>query len=136
MDHTKKQASEPVDIALNSDGTITGGATGTWKIEEGTSYITLKLGNTNYHGVMVEQTLEPTNTKVPAFTAIAATTGATVWGYQTEATSGIAAMTADDNVDNGNIYDLHGCHVNHPQSKGIYIRNGKKYIVRPYPDNR
>ena len=131
LDHTKKDASSPIDIELKNDGTITGGATGTWKIEEGTSYVTLKINNTYYHGVMIEQTLEPTDDKTPAFTAIAATTGATVWGYQTEASSlGIANITIDDDSATGAIYDLQGCRINNPQRKGIYIRNGKKYLVR------
>ena len=131
LDHTKKEASAPTDIELKDDGTISGGATGTWKIEAGTSYITLKVNNTYYHGVMVEQTLEPTDTKAPAFTAIAATTGVTVWGYQTEASSlGIASVTVDDDSATGVTYDLRGCRVDYPQRKGIYIRNGRKYIVR------
>ena len=131
LDHTKKDASSPIDIELKNDGTITGGATGTWKIEEGTSYVTLKINNTYYHGVMIEQTLEPTDDKAPAFTAIAATTGANVWGYQTEASSlGIANITIDDDSATGAIYDLQGCRINNPQRKGIYIRNGKKYLVR------
>ena len=131
LDHTKKDASSPIDIELKNDGTITGGATGTWKIEEGTSYVTLKINNTYYHGVMIEQTLEPTDDKAPAFTAIAATIGANVWGYQTEASSlGIANITIDDDSATGAIYDLQGCRINNPQRKGIYIRNGKKYLVR------
>ena len=130
LDHTKKKASEPVDIEFKSDGTIAGDATGTWKIDEGKSYITLKINNTYYHGVMVEQTLESTDTKTPAFTAIAATTGTTAWGYQTEGTTGIADVKTDDNSDIGIIYDLNGRRVNNPHHKGIYIRNGKKYIVR------
>ena len=130
LDHTKKKAAEPVDIELKDDGTISGASSGTWIIEEGTSYITLKIGSTYYHGVMVEQTLEPTNTKAPAFTAIAATTGATVWGYQTEAATGI--MTMDNGqwtMDNG-VYDLLGRPVTSPQKPGIYIRNGKKYLLK------
>ena len=116
LDHTKKEASEPADIELKADGTISGGASGTWKIEVGTSYITLKINNTYYHGVMVEQTLEPTDTKTPAFTAIAATTGATVWGYQTEGNNlkgdvdgdgkiNAADVTAVMNVISGNGYN-------------------------------
>ena len=130
LDHTKKKAAEPVDIELKDDGTISGASSGTWIIEEGTSYITLKIGSTYYHGVMVEQTLEPTNTKAPAFTAVAATTGATVWGYQTEAATGI--MTMDNGqwtMDNG-VYDLLGRPVTSPQKPGIYIRNGKKYLLK------
>ncbi len=129
LDHRKKEAASPVDVELKSDGTITGSVTGTWKTEAGTSYVTLKLGSTYYHGVMVEQTLEPTNTKVPAFTAVAATTGVTVWGYQTEATTGM------DDVrwkmeDGRGVYDLLGRPVTSLQKPGIYIKNGKKFIVK------
>jgi len=84
LDHTKKVASKPVEIELTADGNISGAQTGTWNIEEGTSYIHLKIGAKHYYGVMVEQTLEPTDTKVPAFTALDATTGVTAWGYKYE----------------------------------------------------
>ena len=140
LDHTKKKAAEPVDIELKGDGTISGSSSGTWKIEEGTSYITLKIGSTYYHGVMVEQTLEPTNTKAPAFTAVA-TTGATVWGYQTEAATGVEGVRSQETVDrrlDTGVYDLHGHRISTdsrlltPDSfkKGIYIRNGKKYLLK------
>ena len=141
LDHTKKKAAEPVDIELKGDGTISGSSSGTWKIEEGTSYITLKIGSTYYHGVMVEQTLEPTNTKAPAFTAVAATTGATVWGYQTEAATGVEGVRSQETVDrrlDTGVYDLHGHRISTdsrlltPDSfkKGIFIRNGKKYLLK------
>ena len=129
LDHTSKKASEPVDIEFTTDGKITGKATGTWKIEEGTSYVTLKINNTYYHGVMIEQTMEPTDTKVVAFTAVAANTGATVWGYQTEATTGISSIDNEQRtIDTW--YDLQGRKIKGTQRKGIYIQNGKKYIVK------
>ena len=141
LDHTKKKAAEPVDIELKGDGTISGASSGTWKIEEGTSYITLKIGSTYYHGVMVEQTLEPTNTKAPAFTAVAATTGTTAWGYQTEAATGVEGVRSQETVDrrlDTGVYDLHGHRISTDSSlltpdsykKGIYIRNGKKYLLK------
>lgn len=129
LDHTKKAAAEPVDIELTTDGNITGKYTGTWKVEAGTSYVTLKIGSTYYHGVMVEQTLEPSTTKAPAFTAVAATTGATAWGYQTESTTGIRSID-NEQLTIDNWYDLQGRKVKSSQRKGIYIRNGKKYIVK------
>lgn len=135
LDHTKKETAEPVDIELKTDGTIAGATTGTWKVEEGTSYVTLKIGNTYYHGVMVEQTLESTDTKVPAFTAVAANTGETAWGYQTETATGIVGVTVDDNYQLSTVnsqlptYDLQGRRVNN-NSKGFIIRNGKKYIAK------
>ena len=131
LDHTKKAAASPVDIELKGDGTISGASSGTWKIEAGTSYITLKIGSTYYHGVIVEQTLEPTNTRVPAFTAVAATTGVTVWGYQTEATTGmddVRWMMDDGRGEMEEVYDLQGRRISF--KKGIYIKNGKKFIVR------
>ena len=134
LDHTRKKAAEPVDIELKGDGTISGASSGTWKIEEGTSYITLKIGSTYYHGVIVEQTLEPTDTKTPAFTAVAATTGVTVWGYQTEAATSIESVQADNTSSlfplPSSFYDLLGRPVTSPQKPGIYIKNGKKFIVK------
>ena len=139
LDHTKKAAAEPVDIELTTDGNITGKYTGTWKVEAGTSYVTLKIGSTYYHGVMVEQTLEPSTTKAPAFTAVAATTGTTAWGYQTESTTGIRSIDNEQFLDEpsggaertiDNWYDLQGRKVKSSQRKGLYIRNGKKYIVK------
>ena len=108
LDHTKKEAASPIDIELKSDGTIAGEAAGTWKIEEGKSYVTLKINNTYYHGVMVEQTLETSDTKTPAFTAIAATTGATVWGYQTEGFMVDIAgdMNGDGKVNTADVMDV------------------------------
>lgn len=129
LDHTKKAAAEPVDIELTTDGNITGKYTGTWKVEAGTSYVTLKIGSTYYHGVMVEQTLEPSTTKAPAFTAVAATTGTTAWGYQTESTTGIRSID-NEQLTIDSWYDLQGRKVKSSQRKGIYIRNGKKYIVK------
>ena len=82
LDHTKKEVAAPVDIQLNADNTVSGIATGTWSITEGKSYFTIKLGTTEYKGVMALQTLEPTNTQVPAFSCLDEATGVTIWGYR------------------------------------------------------
>jgi arabinan endo-1,5-alpha-L-arabinosidase len=82
LDHTKKEVAVPVDITLNADGTVTGTGTGSWSATEGKSYLTIKLGGDEYKGVMVLQTLEPTNKQVPAFTCLNQATGITVWGYK------------------------------------------------------
>jgi arabinan endo-1,5-alpha-L-arabinosidase len=81
LDHTKKALSKPVEISLNADGTITGDNNGQWTIQEGKSYINITLGNTLFQGVMVEQTMEPSDDKVPAFTAMAKN-GVSIWGYK------------------------------------------------------
>lgn len=81
LDHATKEYAAPVDVTLNADGTISGGATGSWTTKSGTSYITIKIGS-EFKGVMVPQTLEPTDTKVPCFTALDSQTGVTIWGYK------------------------------------------------------
>ncbi len=83
LDHAAKEYAIPVDVTLKADGTLSGdGVTGTWAIKAGTSYITFSVGDSQYKGVMVPQTLEPTNTKVPCFTALDSKTGITIWGYK------------------------------------------------------
>ena len=126
LNHLKKEAVSPVDIQLNADGTISGSQTGTWSIEEGTSYVIIKIGSTTYYGVFVEQTLEPTDDKAVAFTAVTKN-GQTIWGYQTAAATGIEQIVNRKSV-NGKYYDLLGRPVSTPQRKGIYILNGKKVI--------
>ena len=82
LDHTKKALSMPKDVTLNADGTITGSDyNGTWSIKEGSSYITITIGK-EYKGVMIEQTLEPSTDKAPAFSALCSSTGVTIWGYK------------------------------------------------------
>ena len=83
LDHAAKEYAVPADVTLNTDGTLSGdGVTGTWAIKAGTSYITFSVGDSQYKGVMVPQTLEPTDTKVPCFTALDSKTGITIWGYK------------------------------------------------------
>ena len=128
LDHTKKEAVSPVDIQLNADGTISGSQAGTWKTEDGTSYVIIKLGSTTYYGVFVEQTLEPTDDKAVAFTAVTKN-GQTIWGYQTAASTGIEQIVNRKSV-NSRYHDLLGRPVTEPQRKGIYIQNGKKVVIK------
>lgn len=127
LDHTKKEIAKPMEVQLHADGTVSGAQTGTWAVQEGTSYFTIKLGTTEYKGVMVEQTLEPTNDKAASFTVMNRN-GVTVWGYQTSPATGIEGIRNHESVDNSPWYDLRGHRVTTPTKKGIYIRNGKKYI--------
>ncbi len=133
LDHRKKEMVTPVEITLHADGTISGKQSGSWQLKDGTSYITLTMSNTQYKGVIVEQTMEPSQTKrVPAFTALART-GVTVWGYRTgDDTSALHEVTTKGNdakKGNGQLYDINGRKVN-GSYKGIVIRNGKKYIKK------
>ena len=128
LDHTKKEAAKPVEITLSADGKISGGATGTWAATAGTSYVNFVISGTAYRGVMVEQTLEPKDEKTIAFTGLASKSGVTAWAYQTKAATGINEIIA---VDLPRIsYDLLGRPITHPRKPGIYIQNGKKFIVR------
>ena len=127
LDHTQKEAAKPVEIQLNADGSVSGAQTGTWSVQEGTSYFTIKLGTTEYKGVMVEQTLEPTDNKTIAFTCLNRN-GVTVWGYQTSPATGIEGIKSQDSRLSDAWYDLRGRRITTPTKKGIYIRNGKKFI--------
>ncbi len=81
LDHTAKALAKPVEIVLEANGSISGAYTGKWSVKEGTSYITINIGD-EYKGVMVEQTLEPKDDVVPSFTALRSQTGVTIWGYR------------------------------------------------------
>ena len=128
LDHTKKALSKPVEISLNADGTITGDNNGQWTIQEGKSYINITLGNTLYQGVMVEQTMEPSDDKVVAFTAMAKN-GVSIWGYKYAEATGIQRVTSRQS-DDSDYYDLRGMKVANPQKKGIYIKNGQKIVIK------
>ena len=82
LDHTTKETVTPVEIELVEDGTITGKYTGTWTVTENTSYVQITLAGTTYKGVMIEQTMEPTDEKVVAFTAMSNSNGINIWGYK------------------------------------------------------
>ena len=127
LNHTKKEAAKPVEIELHADGTITGESTGSWAVQEGTSYITINLDR-EYKGVMIEQTLEPTDDKTIAFTALNRN-GVTVWGYQTSPATAIREVKSDKAISD-TWYTLSGQRISPPTTKGIYIHNGRKVILK------
>ncbi len=131
LDHTKKETITPVDVEINADGTMSGDKTGTWTAKEGTSYFEIAIGIMKFRGVMIEQTMEPSNKKVPAFTLVG-NNGVTLWGYQVKQAepSAIQTMTAESKKPSDACYDLQGRRVSSTQHKGIYIRNGKKFVVK------
>lgn len=49
---------------------------------------------------------------------------------ETAYTDGIEDVKADVKAGNDKVYDLSGRQVNNPTQKGIYIKNGKKFIVK------
>ena len=116
---------------MNADGTITGATTGTWSVTEGTSYISIKLASSSYtyEGVMVYQTLEPTTDRVMAFSAVNRN-GVTIWGYCSNPVTGIESVNIQEQTDEDTIYDLQGRRVTPPLRRGIYIRHGKKFMIK------
>lgn len=88
----------PEEVTLKADGTVTGAYSGTWRLKEGTTYLTLKLGSTFYYGVFVEQTLngatkqnyKTSDMKALCFSAVAPT-GVPVWGYKLRPKYAVAA---------------------------------------------
>ena len=131
LNHAEKELVTPEEIILHADGTISGSRTGTWSIaEEGTSYVNIKLGATVYKGVMVEQTMEPSQTKkTVAFTALA-NSGVTVWGYRTgDDLTGISPTPSPSREGEGSgYYTLDGRRLSGVSGRGVYIVNGKKVI--------
>jgi len=131
LKHADLEMVTPEEIILHADGTISGSRTGTWSIaEEGTSYVNIKLGSTTYKGVMVEQTMEPSQTKkTAAFTALA-NSGVTVWGYRSgDDLTGISGVAMESQqTRKETMFDLQGRRVSEPGRRGVYIVNGKKII--------
>ena len=81
IDYANLEMVEPTQITLHEDGTVSGSGTGTWSIEDGTSYLTLKLGTVVYNGVLMEQTMDKKNIKTVSFSALA-NSGVNIWGYK------------------------------------------------------
>ena len=81
QDHAAYEEAAPAEILLREDGKVEGAYSGTWKIYDGNSYITLNLNGTVYEGVVTEQQMEPTTIKAICFTACG-DNGTNVWGYR------------------------------------------------------
>jgi arabinan endo-1,5-alpha-L-arabinosidase len=81
MDYANMEEVTPVDISLNADGTISGSQTGTWSIEEGTGYISLKLGSTPYNGVVFEEVMDQQSLHTVSITAMS-NVGVNIWAYK------------------------------------------------------
>ena len=81
LDYANKQVMTPISVTLNSDGSITGDATGTWQTQDASAYITLVLSGTTYEGVVTEQQMEPTTIKSICLSAVSAK-GLCLWAYK------------------------------------------------------
>lgn len=90
LDHANMQESTPSTIHLSADGKVSGSHRGSWSyMDEGKSYLQIRLGSVTYYGVVVEQTLEGTNAKTLCFTAVSEA-GVPCWGYKLQPQCAIA----------------------------------------------
>ena len=70
---------KPCKINLNADGTVSGFFTGTWKVTEGTPYLTFSYGGVDYKGAFIVQADESSSqTMKMTFTATA--NNSCIWG--------------------------------------------------------
>lgn len=72
---------KPEQIELTATGKVKGDYTGTWKMTDGTAYITLQVGTTIYSGVVIGQTMDGSNMKGIGITA-ASSNGQMLWGFK------------------------------------------------------
>ena len=130
MDYQNMEEVTPISITLSTDGKISGDKTGTWSIEEGTGYIKLTVGGVAYNGVVFEEKMDGVNANVISITAIAKT-GVSIWAYNpTLPTTAIKDIQTSNALKDA-WHTLDGRRLNsEPTTKGLYIRNGKKILVR------
>lgn len=81
LNNENLETATPHTIFLNSNGKITGDYTGTWKMKEGTAYITISIASTPYYGVVVGQTMDGSTLKGIGITA-SSQNGQMLWGFK------------------------------------------------------
>ena len=81
MDYANFEEVTPQELTLTADGKVTGARNGTWKLDEGTSYLTLTLNGVIYNGVLIEEQMDSRSVKTISFSTIS-NSGFAVWGYK------------------------------------------------------
>ena len=89
MNYAEFEEVTPVQLTLGTDGRVTGKLTGTWTLADGTAYITLKVNNVEYKGVVVQQHVDDSKALAIGITATAAS-GVSLWAWRMEPQSAIA----------------------------------------------
>lgn len=69
-DYANYKCNKATNISLNKDYTITGDSTGTWRLVKGTANIILTIGDVEFHGRLLKQTMEDTSLETICFTTI------------------------------------------------------------------
>lgn len=102
QDFDKMEEATPIIITLNENGSVTGDKTGTWTLEEGTSFLSLKLAGVTYNGVFcknqvngaTERSFRGVEAEAICFTAVCDSKGSNmgvpVWGYKLHPISALA----------------------------------------------
>lgn len=101
MDHENMEEVKPITVKLSADGKITGSKSGTWKMTDGTGYITLTLGGATYKGVVVPQTLDGTNIPAIGITATAesgVSCGVQLWAYHIDPRYAVAYTARSNKI--------------------------------------
>ncbi len=97
IDHENLEVVKPVDITLTADGKVTGTYSGTWTTTAGTSYITIKLGSTDYKGVVVDCQMDGKSCHAISITCCAKT-GVNIWAYKMRDDYKIATQVNEQKV--------------------------------------
>ena len=80
IDYKNRETKRPQLITLNEDGTVTGAYEGTWRLEDGTSYIVLSINGQDYSGVTLSMNVEFSTIETQVFTAVGLSDQVTIWG--------------------------------------------------------
>ena len=110
LDNKAFEEEKPVNVTLRDDGSITGDVSGSWRLTQGTGYISLTIDGTTYNGVVIDEQMDGSGLPVIAFTACAPSTGANVWGYKRRTvtadwTTGMVAHYGFDDALLSNTFD-------------------------------
>jgi arabinan endo-1,5-alpha-L-arabinosidase len=95
--YSKLECQTPVDVTFNSDGTISGEYSGTWKMTDGTPYCQITIDGSTYYGVFTKQILDGTNVEIMCFTAMD-DDGLSLWGSGEISDSAAVAITASNSA--------------------------------------
>ncbi len=104
---TSKTIHNYINITLNEDGTISGGASGTWTQADDSAQASFVIGGSRYDGVfLAAQDETGREKKVMSFTAVGSN-NQTVWGVQTKEYTGTdrAGLADHTNPDSRLVYN-------------------------------
>lgn len=94
----------PVNVTLETDGTLSGAVQGTWKMKAGTPYVQFTYDGAQYKGVFLKQAQESKEAKeVITFTAVG-DNNTCIWGSQGKAKQMKAPSVYQTNVKDGLYY--------------------------------